>query len=60
LHIAELRLNDAEALEDGEEVLLAMVELFLEVNMIWKRPGNVFVYIREQFGVAFLQHQILH
>tara|TARA_B110000285_G_C15073016_1_gene589082 strand:+ start:648 stop:1013 length:366 start_codon:yes stop_codon:yes gene_type:complete len=56
LHVAELRLDDAEALEDGEEVLLAMVELFLKVNVIWKRPGDVFVYIREQFGVALLQH----
>jgi hypothetical protein len=46
LDVPQLWLNDAEALEDGEEVLLAMVELLLEVNMIRERPGNIFVYIR--------------
>jgi len=54
LDVAELWLDDAEALEDGEKVLLAMVELFLKVNMIRKRPGNVLVYIREHFGITFL------
>lgn len=46
LDVPQLWLDDAEALEDGEEVLLAMVELLLEVNMVRERPGNVFVYIR--------------
>ena len=60
LDVAELGLDDAEALEDGEEVLLAVVELFLKVNMIRQRPRNIFMYIREKLGIALLQHQVLH
>ena len=44
LYVAKLRLDDAEALQNGEEILLAMVELLLEIDMIWKRSRNVLVY----------------
>jgi len=60
LHVPYFGFDQAEALEDSEEVFLAVVESFLEVDVIGQSSRGILMDFDQGLLFALLLHEVLH